>query len=485
MSLRRRLTLLAAAATGIGVVGACIVCYLAVRSELYSQVDDALRNQVGLIQDVSQHGPDVVRVGPAGVVRTGFGIVRHPKLSRQLPRTLPAPPPRAGGPAGFAQVVTPTGAVLRAGPSPLRLPVDMATRRLARTPGSTRLTDVQSGGTHLRMLTAHVNRVGAVQLARPLNGIDHVLERLRLILAAVALVGIAVAAALGHWAARRVMAPVARLTGATEQVAATDDLSLRVGGGGEDEVGRLAHSFDAMLERLQGSRSALDASVEAQRQLVADASHELRTPVTSLRTNIELLIEHGDALDADERRRVLDDVREQVDELGALVTDVVELARGDRPGAEPEDVRLDHLVAEAVERARRHAGGVGIETDLEPVAVEAAPDRLARAVNNLLDNAVRHSLPGGVVEVELRGGKLCVRDHGDGVPAADLPHVFDRFYRGANARDRHGSGLGLAIVRQVAEAHGGAVAATNAPGGGAAFTLRLPGAMRVAEPVPG
>jgi two-component system, OmpR family, sensor histidine kinase MprB len=475
---------MAGAAAGIAVVGACIACYIAVRSELYGQVDDQLRDQAGLVQGVTGHGSGTVRVGPGGIVQFRLGKFERPR-DLPKPHELPAPPERAGGPARFAQLVTPAGAVKRVGPDELRLPVNSTTRRLAAHAGPSQLSDVHVGGTHLRVLTAHVPRLGALQLARPLNGIDHVLDRLRLILAGVALAGIALAAALGYWAARRVMAPVDRLTGAAEQVAATDDLSLRVGGGGEGEVGRLARSFDGMLERLEGSRAALDASVGAQRQLVADASHELRTPVTSLRTNIELLLEHGEDLDVGERRRILDDVREQVAELGALVTDVVELARGDRLGAEPEDVRLDRLVAEAIERAHRHAPDIEVVADLEPVAVEALPDRLARAVNNLLDNAVQHSPPGGRVEVELRGGVLRVRDHGDGLPAADLPHVFDRFYRGANARDRHGSGLGLAIVRQVAEAHGGVVAVTNAPGGGAAFTLRLPGATAVAEPVPG
>jgi two-component system sensor histidine kinase MprB len=125
---------------------------------------------------------------------------------------------------------------------------------------------------------------------------------------------------------------------------------------------------------------------------------------------------------------------------------------------------------------------VAVRTDLDAVAVEGVPDRLARALNNLLDNAVKHSPAGAPVEVTLRGGRLEVRDHGDGIPAADLDHVFDRFHRGANARDRHGSGLGLAIVRQVVEAHGGTVTARNAPDGGAVFTLSLPQAVPVPEP---
>jgi two-component system sensor histidine kinase MprB len=206
---------------------------------------------------------------------------------------------------------------------------------------------------------------------------------------------------------------------------------------------------------------------------VADASHELRTPITSLRTNIEVLAE-SESLPRDERARLLSDVEEQITELGMLVADLIELARGDQPRRDTEDVRLDELVGEAVARARRHAPSVRFDARLEPAVVEGSRDRLARAVNNLLDNAAQHSPPGGVVEVDAGPDGVRVRDHGDGVAEADIPHLFDRFYRGVTARGRPGSGLGLAIVRQVAEQHGGSVRAANAPGGGAEFVLSLP-----------
>ena len=459
MSLRRRLTLMAALSVGIAVIAACVACYVAVRAELDAQIDDGLRSQSALIRD-----------------RAG----RFPRFDPRVHRELPAPPPREGGGAGFIQVITPQGRIRQAGPTELRLPIDAATRRLAATPGPAKRRDVDVAGNHLRVLTVHVNGLGAVQLARSLDANDRVLDRLRLILAAVAILGIALAAALGRWTAKRVIAPIARLTDATAQVAATDDLSLRVGASGDDEVGRLAARFDTMMERLEASRAALDASAAAQRQLVADASHELRTPITSLRTNVELL-QDGAVLDPDERQRLLADAVQQADELSALVTDVVELARGDQPGREPQDVRLDALVEEAAARVRLHAPGVDVVTDLESVAIEGQPDRLARALNNLLDNAARHSPPGGPVEVRQRGGTIVVRDHGDGIPPDDLPHVFDRFHRGANARERPGSGLGLAIVRQVVDAHGGTVRAANAADGGAELTLSLPGAARLAE----
>jgi two-component system sensor histidine kinase MprB len=220
-----------------------------------------------------------------------------------------------------------------------------------------------------------------------------------------------------------------------------------------------------MLDRLQ-------ASVASQRQLVADASHELRTPITSLRTNIEVLRETPD-LDPVVREELLRDVVEQSEELGALVGDLIELARDDERAIAVEDVRLDALLAEAVSRARRHHPAVDYRLDAEPTTVEGRPDRLGRALNNLLDNAARHG-GDGAVEVGLRDGVVTVRDHGPGIAPEDRPHIFDRFYRGATARAGHGTGLGLAIVRQVAESHGGSVAVEAPDGGGAAFVLRLP-----------
>ncbi|MBV9335093.1 MAG: HAMP domain-containing histidine kinase, partial [Solirubrobacterales bacterium] len=208
----------------------------------------------------------------------------------------------------------------------------------------------------------------------------------------------------------------------------------------------------------------------------ADASHELRTPITSLRTNIEVLLEQGDALSDEDRRRLLADVLEQSEELSGLIGDVIELARGDLPITTAEDIQLDRIVAESVARARRDFPHVNFEATLEPVIVEGVPERLARAVNNLLNNAAHHSASGGLVEVTVDPSGVRVRDHGTGIDEADLPYIFDRFFRGANSRHRQGSGLGLAIVRQVAVQHGGSVDAGNAPDGGAIFTLRLPAA---------
>jgi two-component system sensor histidine kinase MprB len=279
---------------------------------------------------------------------------------------------------------------------------------------------------------------------------------------------------LGRLAARRVLSPLAEVADTAQHIGETEDLAARIHVHADDEVGQLATRFNWMLERLESSRDALDESVRAQRQLVADASHELRTPITSLRMNIEMLLA-DEGIAPEERRRMLADVVEQTEELTALIGDLIELARGDLPAGDAEEVRLDHIVEGSLERARRNFPRVRFQSSLEPVIVAGVPDRLGRAINNLLDNAARHSPPEGVVEITVDDNGVRVRDHGSGVQEEDLPYVFDRFYRGASSRGRQGSGLGLAIVRQVAEQHKGSVAVENAPDGGAVFTMHLPG----------
>ena len=443
MTLRRRLTLMSALAVGVTVALASLVCYLAMRSELRAQVDRRLRSQGELVQRI-------------GAVRGG---------------TLPAPPRRAGGPAEFSQVVGPDGGV-RERFGGLAIAVARGDRAVAGGEGRPFLSDRTADGVHVRVITVPIEGPGAVQLGRSLEGVDNVLARLRILLVALVVLGTAFAAAMARLFSRPVMQPITDLTRTAEHIEATGDLGRRLGARGTDEVGRMAERFDAMLDRVQ-------ASQVAQRRLVADASHALRTPVTSLRTNMEVLLA-GAELEEGERRALLRDMVGQSEELSALVGDLIDLARGDEGDPPVEDIAFDGLVAEAVERARRHAPGVRFRTELAPCTIEGVPDRLGRAINNVLDNAARHSPADGVVDVQLRDGTLSVRDHGPGVAPEELPLLFDRFFRGADARERQGSGLGLAIVRQVVESHGGAVDAANAQGGGLAVSLTLPA---VEEPV--
>jgi two-component system, OmpR family, sensor histidine kinase MprB len=208
---------------------------------------------------------------------------------------------------------------------------------------------------------------------------------------------------------------------------------------------------------------------------VLDASHELRTPLTSLRTNMEVARRMED-LDPEERDVLINDVLTQLDELTTLVADMAELARGNLPQLMSGPVRFDQLVLTAVEAATTHgrSRGVTFVASTARCWVAGSPARIERAVDNLLDNALKYSPDGAVVEVSCADGVLLVRDHGPGVAPDDIDHIFDRFYRAPEARSRPGSGLGLAIVAQVALDEGGEVSVHHAPGGGALFRFVLP-----------
>jgi two-component system sensor histidine kinase MprB len=322
---------------------------------------------------------------------------------------------------------------------------------------------------HLREFVAPTTNdegalTGAVIVAQSLESTDHALSRIKFWIVLVGGIGIALAAAIAAFVATEALRPVRRLTAAAETVAATGDLSERVDVHGNDELGRLATRFNGML-------AALQESVGRQRRLVADASHELRTPLTAARTNVDLLREGK--LPEDEQRRALDEASVELDALTTLVSDLVELARGEERKLRVEDVQLDELVEGVVERAKSRAPQATFVSSLAPTKVRADSVLLERAVSNLLDNAVKYSPAGAPIEVIVREGQVIVADHGPGVADEDLPRIFDRFYRAAASRSKPGAGLGLAIVREAAEAHGGN-ASVESSAKGARFTLTLP-----------
>jgi two-component system sensor histidine kinase MprB len=500
VSFRRRITIASAAAVAVAVVLASLLIYVLTSHQLHKQVDTQLTHR-GAEAKVLTRALERQGTGEAGASQRA-------RLRRAVERALGPPaggsattgthraatkagsrsgnifghlPPGPDEVRGYQQVVNANGTILDRSARGVSLPVEAHIRALAKKGGSSFFRDAYVGGTHLRILAEPLGTGRALQFAQPLTEVDSLLSRLRLILVLVDLGGIALAALLGRLVAGAAVQPVKRLTQATEHVALTRDLSGRIEPSGEDELGRLATSFNAMLDALESSMGALDASVHAQRQLVADASHELRTPVTSVRTNIEILQQSGQEMGPLEHRRLLSDVVEQIEELTLLINDLIELARGEEPRADAEDLRLDLLVTEVLERARRHSPATPFDVQLQPTFVGGVPSRLERAIGNLIDNAVKYSPSGEPVEIRLIEGTLTVRDHGPGIAAEDLPHIFDRFYRGAEARGRPGSGLGLAIVRQVATQQGGSVAAEPAPGGGTLMRFAIPGTELVAD----
>jgi two-component system sensor histidine kinase MprB len=452
LSFRARLGTFTAVAVGVTVALASLASYFVVRHQLYAQVDSSLRSEVSTL--------------------ASNGFIDPLRAAQTVRRD-----------GGFFQVITSTGQVEQSSLAPYApLTPTRAETSVASSNGGSLVSTVSYGGAAFRVLTEQADSPAgpeAIQIGRPLNDIYRTLSTLRLILWLVSIGGVGAAVVIGFLIGRATMRPVERLTAAAEHVAATQDLGARIDETGDDELARLARSFNSML-------TALAASRQEQAQLISDAGHELRTPLTSLRTNIEVLLRQPD-LPPRDRTELTRDVEAQLAELTNLIGDVVDLARHEEQQAEPIEARFDHIVSQAVERARRRAPAVTFETRLTPGAVRAQPALLERAVLNVLDNAAKWSPPGGTVEVWLQRGAvwtLDVHDHGPGIAPEDIPHVFDRFYRAASARAMPGSGLGLAIVRQVVTEHGGRVEVSVPPEGGTVVHMELPTVLE-AEPEAG
>lgn len=446
MKLRTRIALISAAAVAVAVVLASVGAYFAARNELRGQVDASLRE---VAQQARGFQGLLNTLGPGG---GGFGRGRIFE-------------PATAFDAVYIQALLADGTAVYPRSQNLRLPIEAEDVGVVEG-GAPVLRDLHVDGRHLRMITT-AHSFGAVQIARPLDEMDQTLSGLTVVLALVSVGGIGVAAALGLVVARGALGPIGRLTEAAEHVAETQQLEARIEVDRDDEIGRLASSFNAMLAALEESR-------QQQQRLVHDAGHELRTPLTALRTNIDLLA-RADDLPAEQRKELLDDVSFELHELSNLVSEVVDLAT-DAATSDELLVTLgfDALVERVVERAKRRTARE-IVTSLEPWRSEGRRVMLERAVANLIDNAVKWSPPDTEIEVTLLDGRLEVRDHGPGIETEDRDRIFDRFYRAGAARGTPGSGLGLSIVKRVAEEHGGSVFAYEAEDGGAIVGFSLPG----------
>lgn len=345
---------------------------------------------------------------------------------------------------------------------------------VARGEAASSARTVHAHGADYRMVSVSAGKGKALVLAQSLVPTENMLSHLRLVLLAFGLVGVVLAGAAGFIVARDGLTPLRRLTASVDKIGRTGQAHT-IPVGGHDEVAQLATAFNTMI-------TALDASQLRQRELVADASHELRTPLTSMRTNLDLLAQSEGRLPDTVRQEILDDVRGQVNEMTALIGDLVELARDTPAQVSSEDLDFAEIVEAALVRVRRRASHQEFEVHLEPWPIEGDASAVERAVTNLLDNAVKWSPDAGRIQVHLHDGTLMVIDEGPGIDDADMPRVFDRFYRAASSRSMPGSGLGLAIVAEVARRHGGAVRVGRGSTGGAALSLSLPQQPQIPAP---
>ncbi|MFB6822383.1 sensor histidine kinase [Streptomyces virginiae] len=454
LPLRSRLALLVTVAVALAVAGVAAVSWVMVRTQLSEQLDSSLRATDAAAQ--------------ANQVYAKLRCVPGPPLPDQAANNLSAQ----------VQIVLQDGGHCWVdGNNTLKvtaIDLEVAQRRR----GPVLYDATTSNGIPVRVYTQPAlvgSQPAALSVAKPLADIDKPLSTLAWVLLLVCGIGVVGAGAAGLWVARAGLQPVDELTDAVEHIARTEDLTVRIPDEGDDEIARLSRSFNSMT-------AALASSQERQAQLIADAGHELRTPLTSLRTNIELLArseETGRAIPPDDRRELLASVKAQMTELASLIGDLQELSRPDAASPGPlQVVALHEIAGSALSRARLRGPELRFDSDLRPWYVRGEAAALERAIVNVLDNAVKFSPPGGTVEVSLRAGRLIVRDHGPGIPAEDLPHVFERFWRSESARALPGSGLGLSIVaRTAARAGGSAELRAAADGGpGTEAVLHIPGA---------
>lgn len=449
MSLRGRIALLAAGAVALAVAASTLVAYFATGSILRGEIDERLVARATMVEQ------------PAG------GAI----FTRAAPIDIPIGFERLIELDSLLQVIDQSGQVMVSMIGVPPLPVEQADLGVAQG-GERVLRSIDLEGERFRMVTAPIGTGGAVQIAISLAEAEAALIGLRLVLAAVGVVGVLVAAWVGWLIANRALRPIGDLTSAAETIASTQELSTRIPEPGRDEVGRLAGSFNRMLDALEDSRSR-------QQQLVTDASHEFRTPLTSLLTNVETLSRHDASFAPEVRVRVLNDIAFDLKGLSSLAEELVDLATDPKSSSrETELFRLDEVTSEVVGRERRRTGrqiDLVVPSNSVPASQWGYPDLVARAIRNLIDNAHKWSPADAGLLVTVNGTKVAVADHGPGIAERDKPLVFERFYRSTEAKATPGSGLGLSIVKHAADQHGGRVFVEDAPDGGAVVGFDLNG----------
>ncbi|MGI9666347.1 MAG: sensor histidine kinase [Acidimicrobiia bacterium] len=432
MSIRRRITVVSAAAVAITVVLVSVGAFLGARQQVLEPIDESLLRRAEVIENVPE-----IRRNPANLGAVTNAIFR---------------PLRGDFDAVYYQVIFSDGSVLNAGEDDLVLPLPEGEML---NPEEPTLWSVYVDGLHLRVVTVYQEDLDLwVQIARPLTEADETLAQFATLLLFGSLVGIAVAALLGMLVSRNAVKPIEGLRDDVAHVAKTEELGVRLDVDGDDEVAQLAAAFNDLLEQLESSRAQ-------QVRLVRDAGHELRTPLTALRMNLEVLQRHE--VEPDERATMIDAANEEVEELSSLVTEIVDLAT-DRYVEEPlADVDLAEIADRVAGRVHRRNGRTVRVEAQQGTVVTGRHDALERAVSNVVSNADKWSPEDSEIMIEVADGSVTVIDSGPGIPDADLPHVFERFYRGDVARTTAGSGLGLSIVDAIVADHGGTVFARNRP----------------------
>lgn len=338
------------------------------------------------------------------------------------------------------------------------------------SPGAQLGTTVQTIGNE-RVLAKRYSDGTTIVLAQDMARTHDLIAALGSVLLVICLLGILLSIVAGAFVSTTGLRPLVRFQRAVDRITHTDELKP-IAVQGSDELAQLSISFNEMVETLQESR-------RRQSSLIADAGHELKTPLTSIRTNIELLLmvlNSGQTIPEDERRDIKNDVIAQLDEMSTLINDLVDLARHDgEANPETEVVDLEHVIDAALARIERRHPDLTFEIDSEPWPMVGESSALERAVVNLMGNAGKWSPPGGIVRVRLREGRLEVSDSGPGIAEDEREKVFQRFYRADESRSMPGSGLGLSIVQQTVLRHGGSVWVEESDDGGAKLVATFPG----------
>ena len=365
MTLRTRVTLAAGVAVLLAVVAVSLGVYLIVRDNLHEQIDQSLSRS---------HRRVAQQSSPQGFPHDPPNVPRHVPLVEDA----------------YFQIVDRDGGIVTTFDD-RPLPVTAAVIAVARGEREETFFNANVGGTRVRVYVTPAGQGTALEIGRSLAEVDQALRQLVWTLTLVSLAAVGLAAVLGRLVAAAAVAPVHRVAEAADRVARTGELSHHIAVTSGDDLGRLAASFNTMLD-------ALSESLARQRQLVADASHELRTPLATVRTNVEVLA-RVDELAPDDRALLIRETVAQIEELTRLVGDLVELARGDGQGEPFTAVDLDDVTRRAVDAVGRNHRSIAFRVDGVPSPVRGAPRRVSRAVSNLVDNAAKWSPPGAEVEI--------------------------------------------------------------------------------------